>query len=242
MGRVHEALHRLFHHHRSRLFRLAILVFPLKHGKGVHARKYGSVVNGRVKVTRSLLYSLFYLIHYSQLTTEQKSRSKLDRARRPIFQPRVDLWDFDRSWFSNDALVEYYIRVSQLEEICTLEGRKEGCIEAGFSERYIVNERDYAMRNRKLQTSRWTRCKKSSCPRFLCISSFGKEYSLRVNRWNCAINCSSFLIVYFIADIGLDIACVNLYEIRTSNCLLSIVLKHLSNMIRNETKYLRAKL
>lgn len=56
----------------------------------LHARKYGSLVNERVKVITaasvpSPLIPPFYLIHYSQLTGEQKSRSKLDRARPAIF-------------------------------------------------------------------------------------------------------------------------------------------------------------
>lgn len=142
MGRVHEALHRLFTRDFCPLPSLDPR--PLPNVENVFTRYT------RENMDRSLTSEQewpplwrtnrclcspppraippFYLIHYWQLTAEQKSRSKLeiDRARWAIFFTArgVQLWDFDRSWFA--ALTKHYSSPLRLEEIYTwtrLEGR-----------------------------------------------------------------------------------------------------------------------
>lgn len=162
MGRVHEALHRLFTRDFCPLPSLDPR--PLPNMENVFTRYTRENMDRSLtseqewpplwRTNRCLCSPLpraippFYLIHYWQLTAEQKSRSKLeiDRARWAIFLPRV-AFSFEISIDLDSLLSRNIILLfSDSKKFTRGRGWKEGCIEAGFSERYIVNERDYAIR------------------------------------------------------------------------------------------------
>lgn len=140
MGRVHEALHRLLTLLPTSVSRSSP---PPKHGKRVyalHARKYGSLVNERARVTAavtdeplpllpssprdpSVLFNPLLAIN-GRAKVEIEIRNRLSSLGNFFTARGVHLWDFDRSRFA--ALTEHYSSPLRLEEIYTwtrLEGR-----------------------------------------------------------------------------------------------------------------------